>query len=161
VTCAWARPAARQGTIAGFFLKRTQRQLYLVGDITWTAGSCGVNGSGRRRTSDVVQKLSSNGRAAASCFVPGNHDEVPGSFDNHTSSAALKWWRPHHRRRLRQLWVIRGDYFDAVRQMAGYVGDNLYEFTLKLNRHLNSLRARMGLPYWSLSAYLKQRSKAL
>jgi UDP-2,3-diacylglucosamine pyrophosphatase LpxH len=40
-----------------------------------------------------------------------------------------------------------------------YVGDNLYEFTLKLNRHLNHLRGRMGLPYWSLSSYLKQRVK--
>jgi UDP-2,3-diacylglucosamine pyrophosphatase LpxH len=33
------------------------------------------------------------------------------------------------------------------------VGDNLYEFTLRLNRHLNSLRARLGLPSWSLSQY--------
>ena len=41
-----------------------------------------------------------------------------------------------------------------------YVGDNLYEFTLKLNRHLNCLRARMGLSYWSLSAYLKQKVKS-
>jgi UDP-2,3-diacylglucosamine pyrophosphatase LpxH len=40
-----------------------------------------------------------------------------------------------------------------------YLGDNAYEFTLKLNRYLNSLRARMGLPYWSLSAYLKHKVK--
>jgi UDP-2,3-diacylglucosamine pyrophosphatase LpxH len=39
------------------------------------------------------------------------------------------------------------------------VGDSLYEFTLKLNRHFNSLRARMGLPYWSLSKYLKGKVK--
>jgi UDP-2,3-diacylglucosamine pyrophosphatase LpxH len=39
------------------------------------------------------------------------------------------------------------------------VGDNLYEFTLKLNRHLNHLRGRLGLPYWSLSAYLKHKVK--
>jgi UDP-2,3-diacylglucosamine pyrophosphatase LpxH len=39
------------------------------------------------------------------------------------------------------------------------VGDNLYEFTLKLNRYLNHLRARMGMPYWSLSAYLKLKVK--
>ena len=41
------------------------------------------------------------------------------------------------------------------------MGDNLYEFTLKLNRYLNSLRARMGLPYWSLSSYLKHVKSAL
>jgi UDP-2,3-diacylglucosamine pyrophosphatase LpxH len=39
------------------------------------------------------------------------------------------------------------------------MGDSLYEFTLKLNRHLNSLRARLGLPYWSLSRYLKLKVK--
>ena len=33
------------------------------------------------------------------------------------------------------------------------------EFTLRLNRHLNHLRGRLGLPYWSLSAYLKQKVK--
>ena len=47
----------------------------------------------------------------------------------------------------RQLWVIHGDYFDAVVQCAEWlaiVGDNLYEFTLKLNRYMNSLRASMG-----------------
>ena len=62
----------------------------------------------------------------------------------------------------RSLWIIHGDHFDAVVQCAkwlAYLGDNLYEFTLRLNRHLNSLRARMGLPYWSLSAYLKQKVK--
>jgi UDP-2,3-diacylglucosamine pyrophosphatase LpxH len=35
----------------------------------------------------------------------------------------------------------------------------LYEFTLKLNRYLNNLRGRMGLPYWSLSQYLKHKVK--
>jgi UDP-2,3-diacylglucosamine pyrophosphatase LpxH len=39
------------------------------------------------------------------------------------------------------------------------VGDNAYEFTLKLNRHLNRLRGHFGLPYWSLSAYLKHKVK--
>jgi UDP-2,3-diacylglucosamine pyrophosphatase LpxH len=37
----------------------------------------------------------------------------------------------------RRLWVIHGDYFDGVIQCAkwlAYLGDNLYEFTLKLNR---------------------------
>jgi UDP-2,3-diacylglucosamine pyrophosphatase LpxH len=58
--------------------------------------------------------------------------------------------------------VIHGDYFDAVVQQAkwlAYVGDYLYEFTLKLNRYLNNMRGRLGLPYWSLSAYLKHKVK--
>ncbi|HEY1226292.1 MAG TPA: hypothetical protein VGF26_03135 [Ramlibacter sp.] len=62
----------------------------------------------------------------------------------------------------RRLWVIHGDAFDGVVQCAkwlAHVGDNLYEFTLRLNRHLNRVRARLGLPYWSLSAYLKHKVK--
>jgi UDP-2,3-diacylglucosamine pyrophosphatase LpxH len=57
---------------------------------------------------------------------------------------------------------MHGDLFDGVIQCAkwlAHVGDSLYEFTLKLNRHLNSLRARLGLPYWSLSKYLKLKVK--
>jgi UDP-2,3-diacylglucosamine pyrophosphatase LpxH len=58
--------------------------------------------------------------------------------------------------------VVHGDLYDGVIQYAkwlAYLGDTLYEFTLRLNRHLNSLRARLGLPYWSLSQYLKHRVK--
>jgi hypothetical protein len=39
------------------------------------------------------------------------------------------------------------------------VGDAAYEFTLKVNRWFNHLRARLGLPYWSLSRYLKLKVK--
>jgi UDP-2,3-diacylglucosamine pyrophosphatase LpxH len=52
--------------------------------------------------------------------------------------------------------------FDGVIQCArwlAHVGDSAYTFVLKLNQHLNSLRARMGLPYWSLSKYLKFKVK--
>jgi UDP-2,3-diacylglucosamine pyrophosphatase LpxH len=62
----------------------------------------------------------------------------------------------------RVLWVTHGDHFDGVIQCAkwlAHVGDWAYETTLTWNRHLNSLRARLGLPYWSLSRYLKSRVK--
>jgi len=61
-----------------------------------------------------------------------------------------------------RLWVVHGDLFDGVIQYAkwlAYVGDWLYELTLKINRHVNRMRARMGLEYWSLSAYLKLKVK--
>jgi UDP-2,3-diacylglucosamine pyrophosphatase LpxH len=52
--------------------------------------------------------------------------------------------------------------YDGVIQCARWLavlGDNAYEFTLKLNRWVNSARARVGLPYWSLSQYLKHKVK--
>jgi UDP-2,3-diacylglucosamine pyrophosphatase LpxH len=62
----------------------------------------------------------------------------------------------------RRLWITHGDLFDGVIQCAkwlAYVGDIAYEFTLKVNRWFNRARARLGLPYWSLSKYLKQKVK--
>jgi UDP-2,3-diacylglucosamine pyrophosphatase LpxH len=39
------------------------------------------------------------------------------------------------------------------------LGDVAYEFMLRVNRNLNHCRARLGLPYWSLSKYLKLKVK--
>lgn len=138
--------------------------LYLVGDI--------VDGWQLRRKwywpqshNDVVQKLLRRARKGSRIvFVPGNHDEFARGFVGHSfGGIEVVEDAVHTTADGRTLWVTHGDHFDAVVQCARWlaiVGDNLYEFTLKLNRHLNSLRARMGLPYWSLSAYLKHKVKS-
>jgi len=146
------------------FLKHTESEhLFLVGDI--------VDGWQLRRSwywpqahNDVVQKLLRKARKGTSViFIPGNHDEFARRYVGHNFGGidvAEDW--VHEAADGRKLWVTHGDYFDGVIQCAkwlAHVGDSLYEFTLKLNRHLNSLRARMGLPYWSLSKYLKLKVK--
>lgn len=114
---------------------------------------------------DVVQKLLKRARKGCRViFIPGNHDEFARGFIGHRfGDTEVREEAVHATADGRQLWVIHGDYFDAVVQCAKWlaiVGDNLYEFTLKLNRYLNSLRARVGLPYWSLSSYLKKKVKS-
>ena len=137
--------------------------LYLVGDI--------VDGWQLRRRwywpqshNDVVQKLLRRARKGSRViYVPGNHDEFARQFVNHPfGGIEVMEEVVHVCADGRRLWVIHGDYFDGVIQCAkwlAYLGDNMYEFTLKLNRHLNHLRGRLGLPYWSLSAYLKHKVK--
>ena len=110
----------------------------------------------------MVQKLLKRARKGCRVvFIPGNHDEFAREFIGHLfGDIEVMEEAVHTTADGRQLWVIHGDYFDAVVRCARWlaiVGDNLYEFTLKLNRYLNSLRARMGLPYWSLSSYLKHK----
>jgi len=39
------------------------------------------------------------------------------------------------------------------------MGDHAYTFALFLNHWFNRVRRLLGLPYWSLSAYLKHRVK--
>ena len=146
------------------FLKRTECDtLFLVGDI--------IDGWQLRRQwywpqahNDVVQKLLRKARKGTRViFIPGNHDEFARRYLNHNFGGidvADEWM--HATADGRQLWVTHGDLFDGVIQCAkwlAHLGDSLYEFTLRLNRHLNSLRARMGLPYWSLSKYLKLKVK--
>lgn len=146
------------------FLRSVQcERLYLVGDI--------VDGWQLRRSwywpqahNDVVQKLLRKARKGTRViFVPGNHDEFARRYVDHTfGGIEVAEDCVHETADGRRLWVTHGDLFDGVIQCArwlAYVGDTLYEFTLKLNRYLNSLRARLGLPYWSLSRYLKFKVK--
>ena len=157
-------PGCQATALLDFLKAYPSNNLYLVGDI--------IDGWQLRRKwywpqahNDVVQKLLKRARKGCRVvFIPGNHDEFAREFIGHRfGDIEVMKEAVHITADGRQLWVIHGDYFDAVVQCARWlaiVGDNLYEFTLKLNRYLNSLRARMGLPYWSLSAYLKQKVKS-
>ncbi len=156
-------PGCQADALLDFLRAHPSEQLYLVGDI--------VDGWQLRRKwfwpqshNDVVQKLLRRARKGCRViYVPGNHDEFARQFLGHQfGGIEVIDEAVHVTADGRKLWVIHGDYFDGVIQCAkwlAYVGDNLYEFTLKLNRYLNNLRGRMGLPYWSLSAYLKQKVK--
>ena len=156
-------PGCQADALLNFLKTYTCDNLYLVGDI--------VDGWQLRRKwywpqshNDVVQKLLRKARKGCRViFVPGNHDDFGRHFLDHSfGGIEILEEAVHITADGKKLWVIHGDYFDGVIQCAkwlAYVGDNLYEFTLKLNRYLNHLRARMGMPYWSLSAYLKLKVK--
>jgi UDP-2,3-diacylglucosamine pyrophosphatase LpxH len=156
--------AGCQATELLAFLKEfPSDSLYLVGDI--------IDGWQLRRRwfwpqahNDVVQKLLKRARKGCRVvFIPGNHDEFARGFLGHQfGGIEVQQDTVHTTADGRTLWVTHGDYFDGVIQCAkwlAFLGDNLYELTLRLNRHLNSFRARVGLPYWSLSAYLKHKVK--
>ena len=62
----------------------------------------------------------------------------------------------------RRLLVIHGDHYDGVIAYARWLallGDWAYTAALQLNDVFNAARRVLGLPYWSLSAYLKQKVK--
>jgi UDP-2,3-diacylglucosamine pyrophosphatase LpxH len=146
------------------FLRATHCDtLYLVGDI--------VDGWQLRRHwhwpqahNDVVQKLLRKVRKGTRVvFVPGNHDEFARHFLGHHFGGIEVVDDPLHLTADgRRLWITHGDRFDGVVQCArwlAHLGDQAYEMTLRLNWQLNRLRARLGLPYWSLSRYLKLKVK--
>ena len=62
----------------------------------------------------------------------------------------------------RRFLVIHGDQFDGVIRYAkflAYLGDWAYDTALYLNRIFNAVRRRLGMPYWSLSQWLKRQVK--
>ncbi|HSV82593.1 MAG TPA: UDP-2,3-diacylglucosamine diphosphatase [Ramlibacter sp.] len=156
-------PGCQAEALLAFLKAHPSDHLYLVGDI--------IDGWQLRKRwywpqahNDVVQKLLRRARKGCRViFVPGNHDAFARMFVDHRfGGIEVAAETVHVTADGRRLWVIHGDHFDAVVQCAkwlAYIGDNLYGITLRLNRHLNRLRGRFGLPYWSLSAYLKHKVK--
>lgn len=147
------------------FLKaHPSERLYLIGDI--------IDGWQLRRRwywpqshNDVVQKVLRRARKGCQVnYIPGNHDEFARHFVGHRfGGVEVVDEAVHVTADGRRLWVTHGDLYDGVIQYAkwlAYLGDTLYELALWVNRHLNSWRARLGLPYWSLSQYLKHRVKS-
>ncbi len=146
------------------FLRRTESDyLYLVGDI--------IDGWQLKRRwfwhqthNDIVQKVLRKARKGTQvCYVPGNHDESARHYIGlDFGGIVIRAEAEHTTADGRRLLVTHGDLFDAVVQCARWLallGDALYAFTLKLNQHWNTLRARAGLPYWSLSQFLKHKVK--
>lgn len=137
--------------------------LYLVGDI--------IDGWQLRRSwywpqphNDVVQKLLRKARKGTRViFVPGNHDEFARKYVTHNfGGVEVVDECIHVTADGKRLWVTHGDLYDGVIQYARWMavaGDMAYEFTLKVNRWFNRIRAKCGLPYWSLSRYLKHKVK--
>jgi len=157
-------PGCQAEALLSFLKHNSSDYLYLIGDI--------VDGWQLKRRwhwpqahNDVIQKLLRRARKGTRViYVPGNHDEFARQFVNHQfGGVELLEEAEHTLADGRRLWLTHGDYFDAVVQYAkwlAHVGDNLYELTLKLNRYLAKFRSYLGLPYWSLSAYLKHKVKS-
>ena len=113
---------------------------------------------------DVVQKLLREVRKGAEMvYVPGNHDGAARQFAGLTFGGILvqREWI-HRTADGRRLLVLHGDEFDGVVRLAPWlskVGARAYEWSLALNTVVAHVRERMGRPYWSLAAALKDRTK--
>jgi UDP-2,3-diacylglucosamine pyrophosphatase LpxH len=146
------------------FLQATESEtLYLVGDI--------IDGWQLKRRwywdqthNNVVQNVLKKAKKGTQViFVPGNHDESIRQFiDLDFGGIRIRDELVHVTAQGKRMLVLHGDRFDGVIACAkwlAYVGDSLYTMILKFNQVLNSWRARAGLPYWSLSQYLKLKVK--
>jgi UDP-2,3-diacylglucosamine pyrophosphatase LpxH len=113
---------------------------------------------------DVLQKLLRKARKGTELvLIPGNHDEALRQYCGvQFGGIAIERNLVHTGADGRRYLVIHGDEFDVVVRYAKWLalaGDFGYTLALWANRHVNAVRRLLGQPYWSLSAYLKQRVK--
>ncbi|HEY4072084.1 MAG TPA: UDP-2,3-diacylglucosamine diphosphatase [Herbaspirillum sp.] len=146
------------------FLRATESEtLYLVGDI--------IDGWQLKRRwywdqvhNNVVQNVLKKARKGTNViFVPGNHDEAVRQFIGlDFGGIKIRDELVHTTADGKRMLVLHGDRFDGVIACAkwlAYLGDSMYTMILKFNQWFNTWRARAGLPYWSLSQYLKLKVK--
>jgi UDP-2,3-diacylglucosamine pyrophosphatase LpxH len=113
----------------------------------------------------VLQKLLRKVRKGTDLvYIPGNHDEAMRDYCGaKLGGIAFERNTIHFGADGRRYLIIHGDEFDVVVRYARWLalfGDWTYTIALWLNTHFNVVRRWLGMPYWSLSAYLKQRVKS-
>ena len=149
--------------LADFLAHNDCNTLFLVGDIVdgwqlkrrwfWTEAQSQV-------VAEILRKVDAGTRVI---FVPGNHDEFARHYAGRLfAGVEIVPETIHETADGKRLWVLHGDRFDGAIHFAkwlAHVGDWAYGKALQLNDLLFQLRKVMGLPYWSLSAFLKHKVK--
>jgi UDP-2,3-diacylglucosamine pyrophosphatase LpxH len=137
--------------------------LYLVGDI--------IDGWRLKRSwfwtdthNEVVREILRKAHEGTRVvYIPGNHDELLRDYVGlNLGGIDVQYEAIHETADGKKLLVIHGDHFDGVVKYAKWLalmGDWAYTGALVANDGLNAIRRRVGLPYWSFSAYLKHKVK--
>jgi UDP-2,3-diacylglucosamine pyrophosphatase LpxH len=149
--------------LADFLAHNDCQTLFLVGDIVdgwqlrrrwhWTEAQQQV-------VNEVLRKVDAGTRVI---FVPGNHDEFARGYAGRLfGGIEIAQEAIHETADAKRFWVLHGDRFDTVIACAkwlAHLGDWAYGMALRVNDLLFAVRKRLGLPYWSLSAWLKRKVK--
>ena len=155
----------RADFLAEFLRRVSCERMYLVGDI--------VDGWRLRRLwywdaahDEVLRLLLRHARhGTAVTYIPGNHDEMFRAWlplGLEVAGIRLAQEAVHVTADGRRLLVLHGDEFDSVVRYAPFLallGDGAYAAAIAVNRWFNRIRRKLGYPYWSLSAWAKQRVK--
>lgn len=152
--------------LCDFLKHNTSEHLYLVGDI--------VDGWRLRRkfywpqshTNVIRRILTAAKRDTKVTYVVGNHDEVLRGllpYDIHFGNIDLVNQCRYKALNGKTYMVIHGDMFDGVLrtklQWLYHLGDILYNILLSINVVVAKIRSYFDLPHWSLSQYLKNKTK--
>jgi UDP-2,3-diacylglucosamine pyrophosphatase LpxH len=153
----------RIGQLVDFLRHHEAETIYLIGDI--------VDGWRLARAwywppiynEFVEDLLDKAARGTRIVVLPGNHDEFLREYLGTYFGEVEFVDRTVHTTALgRTYLVMHGDQFDVVVAHAkwlAHVGDWAYRMALRVNIFINWVRRRLRRPYWSLSAWAKNKVK--
>jgi UDP-2,3-diacylglucosamine pyrophosphatase LpxH len=149
--------------LADFLTRNGCDTLFLVGDIVdgWCLKRRWYWPEAHNRVVEaLLHKIDTGTRVI---YVPGNHDEVLRDYCGRTvAGVEILREAEHETADGKRLLVLHGDRFDGVIAYAkwlAHLGDRAYGVALHFNEICHKFRRALGLPYWSLSAYLKHKVK--
>lgn len=156
------RPS-RIGQLTDFLRHHDAETIYLVGDIVdgWRLAKSWHWPSEYNVLVQVLLEKANSGSKVI--YLPGNHDEFLREYlGTYFGEVEFVDRTIHTTAQGKTYLVIHGDQFDVVVMHAkwlAHVGDWAYNAALRINMALNWVRRRLGLQYWSLSAWAKQKVK--
>lgn len=149
--------------LLNFLVHHECDMLYLVGDIVdgWRLSRSWFWHRSHNAVIDEILRKAHTGTRVI--YIPGNHDEVLRDYAGLCfAGVEVAGDAIHATADGRKLLVLHGDHFDGVVTYARWLamaGDRAYALALKLNDIVAFVRRRIGLPYWSLSRWLKDHVK--
>lgn len=149
--------------LADFLDRNSCETLFLVGDIVdgWRLKQRWFWPEAHNRVLEaLLHKIDTGTRVI---YVPGNHDELFRPYCGRLiAGVELMQEAVHETADGKRLLVLHGDRFDTVIACAkwlAHLGDGAYTLALQVNEICHVIRRSLGLPYWSLSAWLKHKVK--
>ena len=94
-------------------------------------------------------------------YVWGNHDEFLSEFAGTFGNISIRERYDYTCSLGKKYLVLHGHQFDLMNRHPWLckLGDVGYDICISINERVNRLRKWFGLPYWSLSKYMKLRVK--
>ena len=155
--------AAKADFLLDFMRHHEAETIVLVGDI--------IDGWRLKRSwywpqpfNDVIQKMLRKARKGTRIvYIPGNHDEFLRDFPGtHFGGVEVAERMIFEAADGKKYLVIHGDEFDVVvrhARIVAYLGDWAYDAAIAINQVLAAVRRKLGMPYWSFSAWAKLQVK--
>jgi UDP-2,3-diacylglucosamine pyrophosphatase LpxH len=158
---------ARTDLLLSVLKKYEFENLFIVGDfIDMTAMKKKFYWN--QKSSTIIQKILKLSKTVNVVYLVGNHDYYVRSIieeeNIYLGKILICDEYIYETSDNKKMLIVHGDCFDSfvkTNPILYHVGDFLYELSIKINTVLAYFRALLGKEYWSLSSYLKMRTKAV